>query len=125
MWAARVKYTPETTEANTYSLWVTVTLETKYDCVECYLSFVSAQCLWFQWHIHTHNGPGAFPKARSADGEIAPQESSKACSMSPSQEVEELELDLLMPNLKREKQKLRKEGSRAINSLNGHLKPHI
>lgn len=65
------------------------------------------------------------------DGEGAPQEDYKTCPWSHSKEVEELELKQtptsifqvsLKLNLKRDKQRLRKDGNRTVNSPNGNLR---
>lgn len=69
-------------------------------------------------------------KAGCIDEEAAPQEGYKTCPWSYSKEAEEFELKQtpisifqvsLKLNLKRDNQRLRKDGNRTVNSLNSNL----
>lgn len=103
-------------------------LGTKHKYAEYWISFAFVKCLQFQWQIHIHVYDPADCKTRSTDGTLYLRKA-MTCSRSHSKEVEGLELKPLTAtcqvslklNHKRDNQGPKKDGSRAVNSLNGNL----
>lgn len=97
-------------------------------------SFAVVECLQFQWHIHTRL-PRILPTLREKVqmGRLYPRKAGTLQGHTAWKRKNENSNELFpiscqvcfMLNLKRDKQKLRKDGNRAVNSLNIYMRAHI